>query len=154
MVARGCTDEASGDTGTSDPATTGDVDWQAIAVERQFELARERRRARRLRRQVRFRIRQVLNLRTALHWRPGGVTAGLGCIHRYEGSWRDPSAPYWGGLQMDRSFMARYAPVMVRRYGLADRWPIEAQLAAGVLAYYDGRGFGPWPNTSRLCGLR
>jgi hypothetical protein len=42
---------------------------------------------------------------------------------------------------------------MVKRYGTANRWPAEAQLAAGVLAYYDGRGFGPWPNTSRMCGL-
>src|SRR5947209_894047 len=22
------------------------------------------------------------------------------CIHHYEGSWTDPNAPYWGGLQM------------------------------------------------------
>ena len=27
------------------------------------------------------------------------------CIHRYEGSWNDPNGPYYGGLQMDMSFM-------------------------------------------------
>src|SRR5437762_10004329 len=26
------------------------------------------------------------------------------CIHRYEGSWTDPNAPYYGGLQMDVQF--------------------------------------------------
>ncbi len=29
------------------------------------------------------------------------------CIHRYEGSWVDPNAPYYGGLQMDVAFPAR-----------------------------------------------
>src|SRR5215471_18639237 len=30
------------------------------------------------------------------------------CIHRYEGSWTDPNAPFWGGLQMDESFQKAY----------------------------------------------
>src|SRR5262245_37720267 len=32
------------------------------------------------------------------------------CIDRYEGSWTDSGDPYWGGLQMDQSFMTAYAP--------------------------------------------
>jgi hypothetical protein len=44
------------------------------------------------------------------------------CIHRYEGSWRDSGDPYWGGLQMDRGFMAGYAPRYLLRRGFADRW--------------------------------
>jgi hypothetical protein len=124
-----------------------------VMHEHDAELARERRAKRRAERKARLRLRQVRNLRAALRWKFGGVTSGLLCIHRYEGSWTDPNPPYFGGLQQDRSFMNTYAPAMVRRYGTADHWPAEAQLAAGVLAYYDARGFGPWPNTSRMCGL-
>ena len=32
------------------------------------------------------------------------------CIHRYEGSWRDPNAPYYGGLQMDLEFQTHLRP--------------------------------------------
>jgi hypothetical protein len=124
-----------------------------VTHEHDAELAREKKAKRRAERKARFRLRQVRNLRVALRWHPGGVIGGLLCIHRYEGSWRDPNDPYWGGLQMDRGFQSTYAPAMVRRYGTANRWPVDAQLAAGVLAYYDARGFGPWPNTSRMCGL-
>ena len=30
------------------------------------------------------------------------------CIHRYEGSWTDTGAPYYGGLQMDVGFQQHY----------------------------------------------
>lgn len=81
------------------------------------------------------------------------VTRGLLCIHHYEGSWTDPGAPYWGGLQMDIGFMATYGAAYLRRWGTADRWPVWAQLAAGRRGYM-ARGWSPWPNTSRMCGLR
>jgi hypothetical protein len=74
------------------------------------------------------------------------------CIHRYEGSWADPGSPYWGGLQMDLSFQQTYGGWLLRHKGTADHWsPLEqiwaAQRAARV------RGFSPWPNTARDCGL-
>lgn len=75
------------------------------------------------------------------------------CIHSYEGAWNDPSAPYWGGLQMDVGFMRTYAPWALRIWGTADHWPIVVQMAAAIEAW-TSRGFGPWPNTSRACGLR
>lgn len=81
-----------------------------------------------------------------------GVIAGLLCIHSHEGSWSDPGSPYWGGLQMDLSFQAAYGPEFLHRWGTADNWPIWAQLKAGVRGYI-ARGWGPWPNTARLCGL-
>lgn len=75
------------------------------------------------------------------------------CIHRYEGSWRDSGDPYWGGLQMDRSFMQHYAPRHLLRRGWANRWsPIE-QMWVAERALRAGRGFYPWPNTARVCGL-
>ena len=30
------------------------------------------------------------------------------CIHRHEGAWNDPNAPYYGGLQMDIGFQRAY----------------------------------------------
>jgi hypothetical protein len=75
------------------------------------------------------------------------------CIHRYEGSWRDSGDPYWGGLQMDRGFMAGYAPRYLLRRGWADRWSPLEQMWVAERAYRSGRGFGAWPNTARLCGL-
>jgi hypothetical protein len=75
------------------------------------------------------------------------------CLQRYEGSWRDENDPYWGGLQMDRTFMRMYAPRHLLRRGWANRWtPIE-QMWVAERAIRAGRGFYPWPNTGRMCGL-
>lgn len=81
------------------------------------------------------------------------LTRAFLCIHRYEGSWTDPNPPYWGGLQMDWNFMSAYGGKYLRRLGTADRWPPATQIAVAKVAYYSGRGFGPWPNTRRMCGL-
>jgi len=76
------------------------------------------------------------------------------CIHRYEASWdANTGNGYYGGLQMDISFQARYGSDYLARFGTADRWPVWAQLEAAARAYDDGRGFWPWPNTARVCGL-
>jgi hypothetical protein len=74
------------------------------------------------------------------------------CIHRYEGAWNDPNAPYWGGLQMDMNFMRAYGGEFLRRWGTADHWPPGAQMLAADRAWRV-RGFNPWPNTARMCGL-
>jgi len=75
------------------------------------------------------------------------------CIHRYEGAWNDGGAPYWGGLQMDYAFQARYGREFLRAFGTADHWTPGMQIAVAIKAYLSGRGFGPWPNTARRCGL-
>lgn len=76
------------------------------------------------------------------------------CIHSYEGSWQDAGDPFWGGLQMDRGFMSSYGSDFIRAFhGYANVWPVWAQLRAAERAYYSGRGFYPWPNTARYCGL-
>jgi hypothetical protein len=76
------------------------------------------------------------------------------CIHRYEGAWDSNTGNgYYGGLQMDAGFQSRYGADYVRRWGTADNWPSWAQLQAAVRAYRSGRGFYPWPNTARVCGL-
>jgi hypothetical protein len=75
------------------------------------------------------------------------------CIHRFEGSWTDPHAPYYGGLQMDLAFQRRYGGYLLRRKGTADRWTPLEQMWVAERALRSGRGFYPWPNTARYCGL-
>ena len=74
------------------------------------------------------------------------------CIHRYEGSWADSGSPYWGGLQMDLSFqqpVRRLAPPPQGHRGSLE--PARADLGRGARRRV--RGFSPWPNTARDCGL-
>lgn len=75
------------------------------------------------------------------------------CINRYEGSWTDPEAPYWGGLQMDRQFQRTYGRYLLRKKGTANRWKPREQMWTAEKARRSGRGFYPWPNTARRCGL-
>jgi hypothetical protein len=63
------------------------------------------------------------------------------CIHQYEGSWTDSGGPYWGGLQMDLGFQATYG-----------HWSPLEQIWVAVRAARS-RGFSPWPNTARYCGM-
>lgn len=58
---------------------------------------------------------------------------------------------------MDWGFMHTYGPEFIRRYGLADRWPVWAQLEAAERAFYGfagyaGRGYSPW-GTRGMCGV-
>ncbi len=75
------------------------------------------------------------------------------CIHRYEGAWNDPNGPYYGGLQMDLGFQQEYGAVLLKRKGTADHWTPLEQIWVAERAYRSGRGFYPWPNTARYCGL-
>ena len=77
------------------------------------------------------------------------------CIARYESgtTWTlTDSSPYYGGLQMDREFQRAYAPALYRAKGTADHWTAEEQMLAAERAL-PSRGFTPWPNTARMCGL-
>jgi hypothetical protein len=75
------------------------------------------------------------------------------CIHEYEGSWTDPNSPYYGGLQMDLSFQRAYGGRLLDDKGTADHWSPLEQMWVAERAYESGRGFYPWPNTARYCGL-
>ncbi len=80
------------------------------------------------------------------------------CIHRYE---RDPAQGwrthtgngYFGGLQMDVDFQRAYGPELLRRKGTANNWSAVEQMWVAERAHGSGRGFYPWPNTARYCGL-
>jgi hypothetical protein len=85
---------------------------------------------------------------------PPWLTGAFTCIHRYEGAWNANNGNgYYGGLQMDYTFMQHYGGGYLHRWGTADHWPAWAQIATSVRAYRSGRGFWPWPNTARACGL-
>lgn len=75
------------------------------------------------------------------------------CIHRGEGAWNDPNAPYYGGLQMDMSFQRAYGWRLLATKGTADNWTPLEQMWVAERAYSSGRGFYPWPTTARHCGL-
>lgn len=82
---------------------------------------------------------------------PPHLSAWL-CIHRYEGSWSDSGAPYYGGLQMSYSFQEAYGGWLLHSKGTADHWSPLEQIWTAVRAQRV-RGFTPWPNTARFCGL-
>jgi hypothetical protein len=85
---------------------------------------------------------------------PAWLTGAFMCIHHYEGAWSDRTGNgYYGGLQMDSTFMERYGADFLHRYGTADHWPAWAQIQASVRAYQSGRGFWPWPHSAAACGL-
>jgi hypothetical protein len=85
---------------------------------------------------------------------PAWLSDSFLCIHHYEGAWNSNTGNgYYGGLQMDLGFQASYGADFLRRWGTADTWPVWAQLQAAARAYQSGRGFSPWPNTARACGL-
>jgi hypothetical protein len=96
-----------------------------------------------------WRRREKAAYRHAQH--PPNLAAWL-CIHHYEGSWRDPGAPYYGGLQMDLSFQRAYGGWLLRKKGTADHWTALEQIWTAVKARRL-RGYYPWPNTARFCGL-
>jgi hypothetical protein len=76
------------------------------------------------------------------------------CIHRHEGPWNaNTGNGYYGGLQMDLRFQRTYGAALLRRKGTANRWRPLEQIWVAVRAYRSGRGFHPWPNAARACGL-
>lgn len=80
------------------------------------------------------------------------------CIHRYERhpaqGWATQTGNgYYGGLQMDMNFQRAYGNELLRRKGTANNWTSLEQMWVAERAYVSGRGFHPWPNTARYCGL-
>lgn len=94
------------------------------------------------------------SLRSQLQLGASGLERAFLCIHQFEGAWTDPDAPYYGGLQMDTNFMAAYGAPFFHAYGPSSNWTPAMQIVTAERAYLEGRGFGPWPATSRMCGLR
>jgi hypothetical protein len=80
--------------------------------------------------------------------------AAASCVIDREGTWTTNTGNgYYGALQADIGFQRTYAPDHLRRWGTADNWPWWAQLEMGYRGWLF-RGWNPWPNTARACGLR
>ena len=103
---------------------------------------RERRAASALRRQLAARLDHVV-------W----IVRAFECVHRYEGAWNSATGNgYYGGLQMDVAFQRAYGRELLSSKGTADRWTPAEQMSVAIRAHAT-RGFWPWPNTARRCGL-
>lgn len=88
-----------------------------------------------------------------VHVQPDALVRAFLCIHRFEGSWTDPGKPYFGGVQMSLGFARTYGAEFYEAWGTPDRWPSFVQITVAMRAHLSGRGFHPWPNTARYCGL-
>lgn len=76
------------------------------------------------------------------------------CIHGHEGAWNAATGNgYYGGLQMEPGFQSSYGQYLLSAKGMANNWTPLEQMWVAVRAYNSGRGFGPWPNTRRMCGV-
>jgi Transglycosylase-like domain len=130
--------------------------WQLADLELTAAHAQIRRLQRTVRAQRRQLHKQRTNFRRAFRSDPYGrhwLENAFLCIHQGEGAWwSNTGNGYYGGLQMDRAFQRAYGPEFLRAFGTADRWPASVQLAVGIRGYL-ARGFHPWPNTARRCGL-
>jgi hypothetical protein len=142
------TGRSAGDEPTTTDATTPDDTAQVAALQQQLDHTQQT--LRRERRLFRKRLRVVIHGRTVgRSWLENAFL----CIHAGEGGWKDDTGNgYQGGLQMTRGFQEAYAPWALAAFGTANRWPVTVQIAAGIRAW-TSRGFQPWPNTSRACGL-
>jgi hypothetical protein len=74
------------------------------------------------------------------------------CVKNHEGAWSSDGAIYDGGFQADLSFQRTYGAEFLRALGTANHWHPAQQL---LMAWrgYKARGWYPWPNTARMCGL-
>jgi hypothetical protein len=80
-------------------------------------------------------------------WLHGSWHTAALCIHRYEGSWTDTTPTYMGGLQFDAGTWAANGGT-----GNPGDAPVSEQLHVAYRTWR-ARGWTPWPNTARMCGL-
>lgn len=80
-----------------------------------------------------------------------GFWPAANCVHNKEAPWHYHGY-FDGGMQMDTEFQGDYGRVYLNRWGDAGNWPVWAQLHASFKGWLS-RGWYPWPNTARACGL-
>ena len=123
--------------------------WARRAVQARKDANARGRTIRRLQREIRMQHPSATG-----HWLDGAFL----CIYRYErgrGGWQtDTGNGYRGGLQMDAAFSYTYGPAWAKAYWGSNpaHWPAAVQMSAAMHAWTT-RGFSPWPNTRRMCGL-
>ena len=76
------------------------------------------------------------------------------CIHRYEGAWSDRRrTATTAACRWTSGSMRATAGSLLAHKGTADHWTPLEQMWVAEQAHRSGRGFIPWPNTARYCGL-
>ena len=89
--------------------------------------------------------------REAMRWY---WSSGARCVKNHEGAWTSNTGNgYYGGFQADHDFQRAYGREFYYRIGYAHLWKPWQQI---VMAHrgWKSRGWGPWPTTSVMCGLR
>lgn len=81
---------------------------------------------------------------------PSGWLRDALCVHSHEGSWQDTGAPYYGGMQFDLSTWAANGG---RRYSVYPHQASPTNQLRVAYTTWRRRGWAPWPNTARMCGL-
>jgi hypothetical protein len=87
-------------------------------------------------------------------------TSGARCIARHEGGWESNTGNgYYGRFQANSDFAWAYGRHYAKRVsyvrfwdGMPHLWPKWAQIHMARHGY-QARGWSPWPNTARACGL-
>jgi hypothetical protein len=119
--------------------------WQIAVWNRDNNLAMWRDRAARARA-----LSSVCESAAAWAWHYGWAAT---CVRSKEGGLTsvNPAGPYYGWYQTDPSFQAAYGPEFYRQWG-PGIWPAYAQVLTAWRGW-KARGWYPWPNTARECGL-
>jgi Transglycosylase-like domain len=94
----------------------------------------------------------------AKSWAHGAANGGLPqwwlrsalCVHSHEGSWRDPGAPFYGGMQF---LLSTWYANGGGRYARYPHWATPGQQLQIAYNLWRRAGWNPWPNTARMCGL-
>lgn len=125
-----------------------DVPWTRSCKIARRVYAHHKARVEKLRRQL---DPYLAERQAALAW---WESSGAQCVKSKEGGWGSNTGNgYYGGFQADHSFQRAYGYEFYISYGTANNWQPWQQI---IMAYrgWKSRGWQPWPNTSRMCGLR
>jgi len=78
-------------------------------------------------------------------------SSGAKCVHEHEGPWNSNTGNgYYGGFQADLSFASTYGAEYYPP--TPDQWTPLQQIHMAYRGWL-ARGWYPWPNTARMCGL-
>ena len=81
---------------------------------------------------------------------PGWWLKGALCVHSHEGSWLDAGAPFYGGMQFD---LGTWRSNGGSRYAAYPHQATPHEQLKVAYVTWQRRGWWPWPNTARMCGL-
>lgn len=99
-------------------------------------------------------VRRLYSYDEAAGARAWAESSGPRCVSSHEGAVTSNTGNgYYGKWQADITFQVTYGAEYYRRWGVASNWPEWAQDVMARRGYLD-RGWGPWPTTSVMCGLR